>query len=124
LIPRKVKSLYLEIAKELEVSEELVEDVVSFYWKEIKNKLEESDQINVGISEFGTFEIRKRQVEYQIMKYKGLVKYIKPTTYTKHVLLDIAVKKLERFEKLLVECEAQELRKKQIREIQKNGKTV
>lgn len=124
MIPRKVNTLYSAIAAEVGVSEELVCDVISFYWKEIKKVLEEPDHITICIEDFGTFEIRKRQVEYQIEKYKRLVKYIKPTTYTKHVLLDIATKKLKTMENMLVMCIDQEEKKKQVREIQKNGKTV
>jgi nucleoid DNA-binding protein len=124
LTPRKANTLYPKVASELRISEELVSDVVSFYWKEVKKTLENPDHIVLRIKDFGTFEIRKQQVEYQIEKYKRLVKYIKPTTYTKHILLDIAVKKLEMMEKLLVLCLAQEEKKKQIREIQKNGKSV
>jgi nucleoid DNA-binding protein len=124
LTPRKVNTLYPRIATKVAVSEELVADVVSFYWKEIKKNLEEPDHIKMSIVEFGTFEIRKKQLEYQIEKYKRLVKYIRPTTYNKHALLNIAVNKLARFEKLLKMCEEQEQKKKQIREIQKNGKTV
>ena len=124
MIPQKVDTLYSEIASETDLSEEVVADIISFYWKEIKKELEEPNHITISIEDFGTFEIRKRQVEYQIEKYKGLVKYIKPTTYTKHVLLDIAIKKLETMQKLLALCITQEEKKKQVREIQKNGKTV
>ena len=121
MIPRKLNTLYPKIANESEASEELVSDVVSFYWKEIRNALEKQDHIAISIDDFGTFELRKRQVEYQIQKYTQLAEYIKPVTYTKHVLLKIAIDKLERFKRLLKKCEEQEQRKLQIRKIQKNG---
>jgi nucleoid DNA-binding protein len=124
LNPRKVNTLHPKLALELGVSGELISDVVSFYWKEIKKALEEPEHITICIEDFGTFEIRKKQIEYQIEKYKRQIKYMKPTTYTKHVLLNIAANKLSRFEKLLTMCVAQEEKKKQVREIQKNGKTV
>ena len=124
MIPRKVNTLFSEIASELDVSEELVSDVIDFYWKELKKELDEPTCINLSLEGFGTFSIRKKQVEYMLKKYKGLVKYMKPKTYTKHVLLTIATKKLAVMENLLKLCEEQEQKKKQIREIQKNGKTV
>ena len=124
MIPRKVNTLYPQIAIELGISEELVGDVISFYWKELKRELDEPSHINIVVNDFGTFEIRRKQVEYLIEKYKRLVKYIKPTTYTKHALLNIAISKLAKMEELLKMHGEQELRRKQIREIQKNGKTV
>ena len=124
MIPRKVKTLYPEIAAELELPEELVTDVIEFYWKEIKKELDGLTHIAITIESFGTFEARKRQVEYLIKKYKSIIKHMKPTTYSKHALMNIAVDKLERLETMLKMCENQELKKKQVREIQKNGKTV
>ena len=121
MTPRKVNTIIPEVALDIGISEDTVADIVSFYWKEVRRELEEPEHITVRLEHFGTFEIRKKQVIYMIEKYKRTVKFMKPTTYSKHVMMDMAVKKLERLEKLLIKCEEQELRKKQIREIQKNG---
>jgi len=124
LIPRKVKEFFPKVATDQEVSEELVEDVVNFYWKEVKNQLIEPEHITLLLENFGTFEIRKKQIEVLIKEYKSLIKYAKPNTYNKHVLLNITIKKLATLEKVLIMCQEQEIKKKQVREIQKNGKTV
>jgi hypothetical protein len=124
LTPLKVNTLFAEIASEIELSEELVSDIVTFYWKGIKQELEEPNNISFRIDCFGTFEIRKQQVIYMIDKYERILKFMKPTTYSRHVLMDLTIKKLDRLKKLLKSCEQQELKKKQVREIQKNGKTV
>lgn len=124
MIPRKVNTLYKAVAEETELSEELISDVVGFYWKAVKKELEEPDAIMIQLDHFGTFEIRKRQVEYQIKKQKRIIKFMIPSTYNKHTLMSLTVKKLERLEKLLVLIEKQEVKKKRIREIQKNGKIV
>ena len=124
MIPRKVSSLYPATAAELKVSEELVTDVIDFYWKEVKKQLEEPTHISITIEDFGTFEARKQQIEYLIEKHKKIIKHMKPTTYNKHTLMNIAVDKLGKLEGMLELCKAQELKKKQVREIQKNGKTV
>ena len=102
----------------------MVSDIVSFYWKAVKKELEEPTDIVIQLDHFGTFEIRKKQVEHQIEKQKRIIKYMKPSTYNKHVLMDLATKKLERMKKLLVLIIEQETKKKQVREIQKNGKIV
>ena len=124
MIPRKVNTLYPGIAAEENVSVEAVSDIVGFFWKDVKRLLDEPEHISIQIKELGTFEVRKKQVLYLIKKYSGLVKNMRPTTYARYTLLDITTKKLERLEKLLKMCELQEEKKKQVREKQKNGKTV
>lgn len=124
MTPRKVNTLFSEISSDIGISEDIVSDVVDFYWKEVRRELEEPEHITVRLDCFGTFEIRKKQVVYMIDKYKRIIKHMKPTTYNKHAMLAGTTKKLERLEKILIQCEEQEQRKKQIREIQKNGKTV
>lgn len=121
MIPRKVKTLYPKIALEEGVSLEAVTDIVAFFWRDVKRMLEEPECINVQIEGLGTFEARKKQIIYLVDKYKGLVKNMKPTTYSRYTLLDITTKKLEKLEKLLELCKLQEEKKKQIRELQKNG---
>lgn len=124
MTPRKVNTLFSGIASETGVSEEAVSDIMGFYWKAVRKELEEPEHITVRLEHFGTFEIRKKQVIYMIDKYKRIIKYMKPTTYNKHAMMAETIKKLEKLEKILVQCEEQEQKKKQIREIQKNGKTV
>ncbi len=121
MIPRKPNSFFKEVARELEVSEELVESVVNFYWKDARKQLTEPEDINITLMNFGVFEIRKKQVEYMIAKYKRIITGMKPTTYTKHAILNTVTEKLARMEKLLELCKQQEEKKKQVRETQKNG---
>lgn len=121
MTPRKVDTLYSEVAGEIGVSEDLVNDVITFYWKAVKKELDEPTCVLIQLDHFGSFEIKRRQVEYQIEKQKRIIKGIKPTTYAKHTLLDIAIKKLAQLERVITLCEEQELKKKQIREKQKNG---
>lgn len=124
MIPRKVNEFCTEIAEELQLSPDAVTDAVDFYWKRIKKEMTEPTAVNIVVKHFGIFEARKKQTIYLIEKYKGLAKYIKPVTYAKHVLLDLAVKKLHNLENLLKLIEEQEQKKKQVRENQKNGKIV
>lgn len=124
MTPLKPDSLFPEVAKELNLGEDVVEAVTGFYWKEVRNELTEPTHITVTLDSFGVFETRKKQVEYMIEKYKRISKYMKPTTYLKHKLLNITLEKLARLEKLLEMCVIQEEKKKQVRQIQKNGKTV
>lgn len=124
MIPQKAKTVYPEISEILNLPEDVVEAVVDFYWKEIKKNLMEPDCLNLRVEDLGTFEIRRRILEREIEKYTGLIKHAKPGTYAKHMFLNSNMEKLARFEKLLELYKVQDEKKKQVRETQKNGKTV
>lgn len=124
MIPRKPNSFFPEVASELDVTEELVESVVDFYWKDVRKQLTEPTDISITLIDFGVFEVRKKQVEYLIAKYKRILGGMKLTTYTKHAIFAVVTKKLARMESLLELCKKQEEKKKQVREKQRNGKTV
>ena len=124
MIPRKFNTLLSEVAVECNVSKDAVSDIFDHYWKQLKKQLENPEHLSVCVRGFGTFEIRKKQVEYMVHKYRRLIKTMKPNTYNKYAMLHEMSTKLEQLEKILVKCKEQELKKKHIREIQKNGKTV
>lgn len=124
MTPRKAKSFFPEIASEFDVPEETVEAIIDFFWKEIRKELTEPSHINVVVQNFGTFEARRGQLEYMRDKYKRIIRYMKPTTYNKHTLLNKAKENLERIEKLLELLRLQNEKRKQVREIQKNGKSI
>ena len=121
MIPRKAKSFYPEIAESFNLSEDLIEAVIDFYWKEIKKQLTEPEHLALLVENLGTFEVRRKPLERQIERLKGLIKHTKTATYGKHVLLNINIEKLARLEKLLELCNLQDLKKQQVREKQKNG---
>lgn len=124
MIPRKPNSYFPEIASELDIPEELVESVVNFYWKDVRKQLAEPEKLNIVLIDFGVFEIRRKQVEYLIAKYKRILTGMKVTTYSKHAIFNVVTEKLARMEKMLELCNQQDEKKKQVRELQKNGKTV
>lgn len=124
MTPRKPNTLFPGIALELELSEEVVEDIVRFYWKEVQKQLNEPEHLNIQLDALGTFEMRIGTLEYTIEKYKGLIKHAKLNTYNKHALYHETVKKLERLEKMLELYNIQKQKKQEVRLKQKNGKTV
>lgn len=84
----------------------------------------EPTSIAINLCGFGSFETRKTQLMKSVEDCKRQLKYMKPTTYAKHFMLDKAAKKVVLFEKLLELHKEQEEKKKRVRELQKNGKTV
>jgi len=78
VVPKKASDVIPKTALETDSSEELVNDIVSYYWAEVRKSLVEmkGDQINViGI---GTFKIKHWKLDETREKYKSyLIRYQK-----------------------------------------------
>lgn len=64
--PRKSKELIPNVAKELGVSEEMVSDVTSFYWHEIRKSLSSLKHARVHITNLGDFTIKHWKLDERI----------------------------------------------------------
>jgi nucleoid DNA-binding protein len=87
----KSKSLIPNVAKKLNLSEELVEDVVYYYYKSIRTKIETFGAERIRITGLGVLHIRKEKVQVSITKLNSALKSDKIKSF-KHV---IKRKKLE-----------------------------
>jgi nucleoid DNA-binding protein len=58
LKPRKSKELIPDVAKQLGVSEQMVSDVTSFYWHEIRKSLSSLKHARVHVTNLGDFTIK------------------------------------------------------------------
>jgi len=63
---KKAKDLIPKTAEELEMSEELVTDVVNFYYTELRKKIENLEDIRIGVPNIGTFTARKKSLEKSV----------------------------------------------------------
>ena len=64
--PLKVRDLLPSFAMEMERPVEEVQAVVSFYYKNIRQKLSSLDSVNVQVENLGTFYIKERALNKQI----------------------------------------------------------
>jgi nucleoid DNA-binding protein len=87
----KSKTLIPNVAKKLNLSEELVEDVVYYYYKNIRTKIESFGAERIRITGLGVLHIRKEKVEISIIKLTSALKTDKIKSF-KH---EIKRKKLE-----------------------------
>lgn len=100
--PTKGKDLIKKTADELDLSEELVRDVVEFYYGVVKNKIETLSSPTIFLHGFGTIRISRRKLQRDINNltkilnsssqedFKKVVKF----NYSKAVL-DAKIKALE-----------------------------
>ena len=64
--PRKSKELIPNVAKDLGVSEQMVSDVTSFYWHEIRKSLSSLKHARVHVTNLGDFTIKHWKLDDKI----------------------------------------------------------
>jgi hypothetical protein len=66
LKPKKSKELIPDVAKQLGVSEQMVSDVTSFYWHEIRKSLSSLKHARVHVTNLGDFTIKHWKLDDKI----------------------------------------------------------
>jgi hypothetical protein len=66
LKPKKSKELIPNVAKELGVSEQMVSDVTSFYWHEIRKSLSSLKHARIHATNLGDFTIKHWKLDEKI----------------------------------------------------------
>ena len=110
--PKKYKDLYPEIAKECNAHIDLVGDLVSYYYNEVRKSLSNLEASRIYLSNLGTFSLRKKRLEKSIKRNKDILGNIQKNTYKgydKHIPVK---EKIELLEKALVNLETEIKNKK------------
>ena len=82
LNPKSYKEFFSTIAKKCEVHEDLVEELVRFFYNEVRRNLEELDHTRILLPNLGTFTLRKGRLDRAIKRHKDMLGNIEKTTYT------------------------------------------
>ena len=81
LYPENYKSYFKEIAAECEVHPDLVEELVRFFYSNIRKNLENLDNTRVLLPNLGTFILRKNRLEKSIKRNKDMLGNMEKITY-------------------------------------------
>jgi nucleoid DNA-binding protein len=73
MIPYKYNKLYTLISEELNVKEDLVDDFINFYYKEVRSTLSDLNHTKVNIDGLGVFSIKPRSVDKLINRYQKTI---------------------------------------------------
>ena len=104
LYPENYKSYFKKVAAECEVHPDLVEELVRFFYGNIRKNLENLDHSRVLLPNLGTFILRKNRVEKSIKRHKDMLGNMEKTTYSgygKHLPVKEKLIKLEKADKRL-----------------------
>lgn len=72
MIPKKPNTLFKEVAEDLEISEDLVDKFITFYYKDVRKHLSELNHIRINLDGLGHMVVRPKTVENLIVKYNRM----------------------------------------------------
>ena len=73
MIPKKPDTLFKKVAEELEMSEDLIDKFVSFYYKDIRKQLTELNHTRINLDGLGHMVIKTKTVGILIEKYNRMI---------------------------------------------------
>ena len=122
MIPYKSKDLYKEVAEELNIPINLVEDIIEYYYKEIKSNITGLKHLRINVEGLGQFVIKENFVKKTIPKYKKILSNHDTSTFNAYhnkIMLEKKLIALENIEKQLAKLE---LKKQKITNKKENYK--
>jgi nucleoid DNA-binding protein len=76
LRPIKRKQISEKVAEKLKLSAEIVDEIMTCYFRAVQKKLSALDHDRVAVDGLGTFYIKRRKLEQKLTKYKdALARY-------------------------------------------------
>ena len=73
MIPKKPNSLYSEITDEFDCSEKQVDDVISFYYKTLKKRMADINDLRLNVEGLGHFVLKMKKVKDTIPHYEKVL---------------------------------------------------
>jgi len=104
MIPKKPNKLYKQVAEEMNISEVLVDNFMTFYYKEVRKNLSELNYTKINIDGLGVMAVKPRTVDGLIDKYKSKLSKLNTDTMDNYFYkkrIEGKVELLEKTKKLL-----------------------
>ncbi len=73
MIPKKPKLLYKQLAEETNLNETLIDNLITFYYKEIRSEMSALNHTKIYIDGLGQFVVKSKTVDNLILKYERII---------------------------------------------------
>jgi hypothetical protein len=100
LKPVKRKYIIDATALQLNISRDVVDDVVSYYYQTVQKKLSLADYHSVTIPRLGTFVVKRKSLEQMILKHQRFVAKIEQDTDISVQTYELILQKRAEIERL------------------------
>ena len=118
--PKKARLLYQEISETEDVPKQLVENLLDFYYKNVRTLLSELYHPRINITGLGLFTARDRAITKAIPKFEKYLENHDTSTYSAYYNKKMLEEKIEFLHSIKEQIEAEKERKEKFLK-QKNG---
>ena len=120
MIPKKSKKVIEQVSEDLDLPENVVDDIISFYYKEVRKTLSSLEHIKINIDGLGHFVIKQRSVEKMTRKFEAIMNKYDTETFANYHNRKSAELKLEKLKHAKNEIDKYHLEKKNFRDGRKD----
>jgi transposase len=117
---KKATLLYQDISETKDVSKDLVESLLDFYYKNVRNLLTELHHPRINITGLGVFTARYRSITTAIPRFEKYLKNHDTSTYSAYYNKKMLEEKIEFLYSIKEQIEAERERKEKFLK-EKNG---
>jgi nucleoid DNA-binding protein len=96
LNPKKYKQITDEVAKDMGLDKHLVEEVVQFFYSQVRKNLSKLTHPRIVLPGLGTFTVRKQKLKNQVKKNSDILNNLDPTKFNDYKVHRSVREKLER----------------------------
>ena len=118
--PKKARLLYEEISEENDLSKDLVENLVDFYYKNVRTLLSELYHPRINITGLGIFTARENAVKKAIPRFEKYLKNHDTSTYSAYYNKKMLEEKVEFLHSIKEQIDSERKRKEEFKK-NKNG---
>lgn len=118
--PKKARLLYEEISEEKDLSKDLVESLVDFYYKNVRTLLSELYHPRINITGLGIFTARENAIKKAIPKFEKYLENHDTSTYSAYYNKKMLEEKIELLQCISEQIDSEKKRKKEFKD-NKNG---
>jgi len=105
MIPKRPEKIIKQVSEDLDLPESMIDDIVSFYYKEIRKTLSSLEHIRIDVSGLGHFVIKKGSVSMLTKKYENYMNKYDTQTFTNYHNKKYAELKLEKLKYVKTEID-------------------
>jgi hypothetical protein len=121
MIPKKSSILYKPVAEELNISETLVEDLISFYYKEVRFHLSSLSHPRINVDGLGQFVAKSFFIEKTIPRLTNKLMIHDTSTFNAYFSKKQSELKLESLIALKLKIDEEADRKTKFKKIKNEG---
>jgi len=111
MIPKKPKDLYKDVSEDLDVSETLVDNFMTFYYKDLRKNLSSLSHTKINIDGLGVMHVKAKTIRSLIVSLSEKLERIGTNTFSKYFNRKKIESRLELIKEMHEKLEQDKLKK-------------